>query len=795
MKTNNYIKNALTLMVVIVLSALLSPVRANAANPATVVDIIVNSENHNTLEAAVVAANLAGTLSGDGPFTVFAPTDAAFAALPAGTLDALLADPSGDLTQILLYHVVGAKAMSTDLSNGQIIATLQGKSVAVTIKDGKVYINNAQVTVADVVADNGVVHVIDVVLLPSRVTVADVIINSENHNTLEAAVGAANLGGALSGVGPFTVFAPTDAAFAALPAGTLDALLADPSGDLTQILLYHVVGAKAMSTDLSNGQTIVTLQGKSVTVTINDGKVYINNAQVTVADIVADNGVVHVIDAVLLPPRVTVADIIINSENHNTLEAAVVAANLGGALSGDGPFTVFAPTDAAFAALPAGTLDALLADPSGDLTQILLYHVVGAKAMSTDLSNGQTIVTLQGKSVTVTINDGKVYINNAQVTVADIVGDNGVVHVIDAVLLPPRVTVADIIINSENHNTLEAAVVAANLGGALSGDGPFTVFAPTDAAFAALPAGTLDALLADPSGDLTQILLYHVVGAKAMSTDLSNGQTIVTLQGKSVTVTINDGKVYINNAQVTVADIVADNGVVHVIDAVLLPPRVTVADIIINSENHNTLEAAVVAANLGGALSGDGPFTVFAPTDAAFAALPAGTLDALLADPSGDLTQILLYHVVGAKALSTDLSNGQTIVTLQGESVTVSFMDGKVYINNAQVTVADVVADNGVVHVIDAVLLPQFSTSVRPSLTAKGVVLVKEANKLKINLAASAQTDLNVSIVDLTGREVLSSVLYKGQDSKYLAIDSLPKGIYLVKLGAGNSAVVTKFMK
>jgi uncharacterized surface protein with fasciclin (FAS1) repeats len=133
----------------------------------TVVDVIVNSNDHNTLEAAVVAANLAGTLSGNGPFTVFAPTDAAFAALPEGTVDALLADPSGLLTDILLYHVVGAKAMSTDLSDGQEITTLFGSDVVVTINADGVFINDAKVTVADIEAGNGVVHVIDAVLIPT----------------------------------------------------------------------------------------------------------------------------------------------------------------------------------------------------------------------------------------------------------------------------------------------------------------------------------------------------------------------------------------------------------------------------------------------------------------------------------------------------------------------------------------------------------------------------------------------------------------------------------------------------
>ena len=244
-------------------------------------------------------------------------------------------------------------------------------------------------------------------------------------------------------------------------------------------------------------------------------------------------------------------------------------------------------------------------------------------------------------------------------------------------------TVVDVIVNSPDHNTLETAVIAAGLDDDLGTAGPFTVFAPTDAAFSALPEGVLTSLLADPTGALADILLYHVVGASALSTDLSDGQMITTLNGDSVMVRIIDGNVFIDSAQVITADIIADNGVVHVIDAVIVPYS-TVVDVIVGSPDHTTLEAAVIAAELADDLSGEGPFTVFAPTDAAFNALPEGTVASLLQDPTGDLADILLYHVVGAKALSTDLSDGQMITTLNGDSVMVRIDHGNVFIDSAR---------------------------------------------------------------------------------------------------------------
>lgn len=420
----------------------------------TVVDIIVNSPNHNTLEAAVTAANLGGTLSGTGPFTVFAPTDAAFAALPDGVLDALLADPSGDLTEVLTYHVTSGTVLSSALSDGQQVPMLFGQNAVISINGSEVRVNNAVVTVTDIAASNGVVHVIDAVLVPS---VWNVVVNSPVHTTLQTAIETASLDPVLTFSGPFTLFAPTDAAFSAIPTDDLAAILADPAGLLTTILTYHVVSGSTLAADLSDGMEITTLQGNTVTVTINGSGVFINDAQVVVTDIPAYNGVVHVIDAVLVPEIAftSVMDIISGSADHNTLEAAIGAAGLTATLDTDGSYTVFAPTDAAFAALPAGTVESLL-NNIPVLTDILLYHVAGSELASTDLSNGQMITMLNNGAVTVTINSEGVFINNAKVTVADLAADNGIVHVIDAVLLPAPP--ADMAFVQIIHNAADAAL-------------------------------------------------------------------------------------------------------------------------------------------------------------------------------------------------------------------------------------------------------------------------------------------------------------------------------------------------
>lgn len=143
-----------------------APAPTEAPEMKNIVETAIAAGSFNTLVAAVSAAGLADTLSGEGPFTVFAPTDEAFAALPAGTVDALLADPTGDLTQILLYHVLGSKAMAADVTDGLEVETLQGSTVKFSVKDGNVMINDAMIIAFDVEASNGVIHVIDAVIMP-----------------------------------------------------------------------------------------------------------------------------------------------------------------------------------------------------------------------------------------------------------------------------------------------------------------------------------------------------------------------------------------------------------------------------------------------------------------------------------------------------------------------------------------------------------------------------------------------------------------------------------------------------
>ena len=278
-----------------------------------IVDTAVAAGDFKTLATALTEAGLVKTLQGKGPFTVFAPTDKAFAKLPKGTIKELLKPENKKrLIAILTYHVVPGRVMAADVVKLPKAKTVQGSEVKIRVKDGKVYVDNALVTATDIKARNGVIHVIDSVILPGgncgcpkgkkSKDIVDTAVAAGEFITLATALKEAGLIKTLKGKGPFTVFAPTDKAFEKLPKGTVEELLKPENRKkLTSILTYHVVPGRVMAADVVKLSKAKTAQGSEVRIRVKDGRVYVDNALVTATDIKARNGVIHVIDSVLLP--------------------------------------------------------------------------------------------------------------------------------------------------------------------------------------------------------------------------------------------------------------------------------------------------------------------------------------------------------------------------------------------------------------------------------------------------------------------------------------------------------------
>jgi uncharacterized surface protein with fasciclin (FAS1) repeats len=416
-----------------------------------------------------------------------------------------------------------------------------------------------------------------------------------SFTTLVAALQASGLDAVLADeTRDFTVFAPTDAAFAALltDLGISAAdLLASPN--LSDILLYHVVpDAEINSTQAiaAAGTTVTTANTDDIGVALQGTDLFINASRVATPDVAASNGVIHVIDAVLVPTEDdatsgTITNVADTNGNFSILVTALQTANLDTVLAdASGKFTVFAPTDAAFQAYltEAGISAAdLLASPN--LSDILLYHVISGAEVNAAAATaiaGNTVEMGNSDNMALSLSNTELFANLSGISDPNVDASNGIIHVIDTVLLPPAdaaaptLNIVETAQSNADFTTLVTALSAtSDLVTTLSDpNGDFTVFAPTNAAFDALPAGTLNTLLADPDGALRNILLKHVVAGSVDSVTAFtlNGTEVPTVNGETVAIAIDSGVFTVDGAQVTTFDITTTNGVIHVIDAVIL---------------------------------------------------------------------------------------------------------------------------------------------------------------------------------------------------------------------------------
>ena len=413
----------------------------------------------------------------------------------------------------------------------------------------------------------------------AQLTIAGIAAADARFSTLVAAATRVGLVTTLDGPGAFTIFAPTNDAFMA--SGLTETAIAALTDDqLRGVLAYHGLATEVPSSDIEAGP-VTTLASFTAfigvagsNVTINGGNTVTGGANVVTADIDASNGVIHVIDRVLLPP--TIPQLAVYG-GLSTLAGAVTSAGLADDLAAPGPFTVFAPTNAAFAALPAV--------PTGDaLEQVLLYHVVsGAVTSSSVPARANSLAENEyGNNLTLLFNTtGGVTINGgATVATADLRATNGVVHVVNNVILPMNVVQAATAagLTGLTGAVGTAAPIPGSGGGAptpvataLAADAPYTVFAPTNAAFAAAPAGLTPAQLRD-------VLLFHVLNpatftSPVLSTDLpAAAGPLDTINGADIAFNPTGPTFQTQSLAPGLFDINVTNGVVHVINGVMIPP-------------------------------------------------------------------------------------------------------------------------------------------------------------------------------------------------------------------------------
>ncbi|NND61855.1 MAG: fasciclin domain-containing protein [Flavobacteriaceae bacterium] len=576
-------------------------------------------------------------------------------------------------------------------------------------------------------------------------TIADFVSNDSDYSSLLAALEKAGLVTVLDGTDEFTVFAPNNAAFDAFLTANGFASINDVPVDLlTNVLLNHVVNGGVESTQLSTGyiNSLATFSDTdfNLSLFVNTASgVSINGvSNVTTADINTTNGVIHAVDAVIgLPTIVTQATA--NNDFSSLVDALVAASDedfnyvefFAGTASS--PFTVFAPNNDAFADLLA-TLGVSSVDEisQSTLKKVLNYHLVApANVRAGDLSEGLEATTFQGENITITLVDGPKIIDAtetpANIIATDVQTNNGVIHAIDKVLLPQEVldiidpTITRLAQTSGNLSILSQALEITGLDEVLDDRmAEFTVFAPNNAAFEAfLDGADIEDL---PVDVLTQVLLNHVLSGTVLSTELETSYTnTLATYGTSS----NNLSMYINTevgvkingvSNVNTADVLAANGVVHIMSAVIdLPTVVTFATA---DPTFETLVAALTRADqpdFVGTLStpngtSPAPFTVFAPTNDAFEDLftELGVNDLSEID-GATLTATLNTHVIAeANVRAEDLVDG-TVMTL-GDDIEIDATNATITDPNGRVSniiVTNVQAANGVVHAIDKVILPQ----------------------------------------------------------------------------------------
>ena len=546
---------------VIVLTALFLtaaiPFNAAAEDPTDdIPTIAMNTGSHQALVDALVHADLVSTLQGSGPFTVFAPTDQAFADAGINLADFDTDAENQTLTDILLYHVVSGDIMSTDLTDALTTDAVNGDKLSFTVGASEIKVNGATVTSEDVDATNGVIHVIDKVLMPP----VDVFVSDGSMDS------------------PYFQFYSDDAGTTSIT--ELDISKAYKFQRLSNPSAHpFYVGDSGYNTDSSDNLIIAgdgtsstgISDGESFTVFFRDG--------FSVDDTFSYFCTVHssmFADFTITEPSslVDIPTFAANTGIHNSLVAALAHANLVSTLEGDGPFTVFAPTDDAFAAagIDLSTFDT--PEENETLTDILLYHVIAGAVPSGVASNGPFVATMfNGDDAVLSVepDNGTIRIGNAFVTGADVQASNGIIHVIDAVLsLPPNIVEAAQ--NTGVHDSLVAALTQANLVTTLEGEGPFTVFAPTNDAFTAagIDLSTFDT--EEEIATLVDILSYHVISGEVASAALTDGTTATALNTDSLEFTVNSNGLMVNDANVTMANFMVSNGLIHVIDKVLMPP-------------------------------------------------------------------------------------------------------------------------------------------------------------------------------------------------------------------------------
>ncbi|XP_075994460.1 transforming growth factor-beta-induced protein ig-h3 [Genypterus blacodes] len=513
-------------------------------------------------------ADLREEIEGPGSFTFFAPSNEAWEALPAEILDALVSNVNIELMNALHYHMVSRRLTSEELKHGSSFASMY-QDFHVHIQhypNGIVTVNCGRLIKTDQHATNGIVHVVDRVITAISNTVHTLIDVDENLETLRTAIAAAGLTNILESEGQYTVFAPTNEAFEKIPPEMLNRILGDPVA-LRDLLNYHILKHMQCAESIVSGTPMETLQGTVLEVGCDGDQITLNGkAIITEKDQLGTNGVVHYISELLIPDSAKTLLELAESSSVATATKLFVDAGLSSHLTGSETLTILAPLDDAFKG-------SLAMNP--EMKNLMTNHILKEQFSSKSLYHNQELETLGGLKLRVFVYRNNLCIENACIAAHDRMGRFATMFTVDKVLTPPMGTIMDVLKADDRFSLLVGAIQTAGMTELLNQQGALTFFAPTNAAFNALPRAERTQLLRNGQ-ELSRVLRLHLGEGLLVSGGVGSHTRVKPLQGVKLELGVRNYTVYVNRVPVVEADLMATNGVVHAVNTIVkpLPPKV-----------------------------------------------------------------------------------------------------------------------------------------------------------------------------------------------------------------------------
>uniref|UniRef100_A0A3Q3DD19 Periostin n=1 Tax=Hippocampus comes TaxID=109280 RepID=A0A3Q3DD19_HIPCM len=511
-------------------------------------------------------SNLREEIEGRGSFTLFAPSNDAWDRLDASVRSALVGNVNKELYHTLRFHMLNRRLLTKDMKDGMSVASAYD-DLGLRINhyaNGVVTVNCARIVHANQVATNGVVHVVDDVISPVSGTIKGFLDVEDQLSSFSMAALASGAMDKLDQPGHYTLFAPTNAAFDRLGSGHLERLMGDKDV-IAALVNYHLLKSVQCSEAIMAGSAYETEEGGSVEIGCDGDSLTVNGVKMVLKkDIVATNGVIHLIDRVLVPDSAKTA-MELMGKDQSTFSDMVSELGLAAALGPKTEYTLLAPVNSAFT-------DEVMATDRTMLKHLLQNHILKRKVTLNELYNGQLLETMSGKLLRVFIYRTAVCIENACMVRGSKQGSNGVLHLIRTIVRTSHKTTYDILKADGRFNVFLALMATANLTELLEQEGSLTVFAPTDDAFADMTTDDMTLLKSDPTA-LRTILLYHVARGIFINGGLEGGVTnlLKTLQGRNLHVLSVNNSIHVNSMDVPKSDLMATNGVIHVVNNLLYP--------------------------------------------------------------------------------------------------------------------------------------------------------------------------------------------------------------------------------